>query len=182
MSQASRSGARGSTSGGTSRRRSSSSPKAGESAAPAAAEASRKPAARNPSSRNRVVHKPASTASSKSCRRVDREAAAPAKRSSARFLMLWTAAVLATAAAFVVHLSMRFETVRLGYEVGSARQEQRRLVEQKRLLSLEAASLREPSRVEAIARGVLRMEIPEPSEVIAIGAARRQQRAAGRVR
>ena len=35
-----------------------------------------------------------------------------------RFLPLWCVAVLATATAFVVHLAIRFETVRLGYEVG----------------------------------------------------------------
>lgn len=104
------------------------------------------------------------------------------KRSSARFVMLWTAAVLATAAAFVVHLSMRFETVRLGYEVGAERREQRRLVEQKRLLSLEAATLREAARVEAIARGALKMKEPEPERVIAIGGQQRQARTAGRVR
>jgi len=104
------------------------------------------------------------------------------QRSSARFVMLWTAAVLATAAAFVVHLSMRFETVRLGYEVGAERREQRRLVEQKRLLSLEAATLREASRVEAIARGALKMKEPEPTRVIAIGGQQRQARTAGRVR
>ncbi len=96
--------------------------------------------------------------------------------------MLWTAAVLATAAAFVVHLSMRFETVRLGYEVGAERREQRRLVEQKRLLSLEAATLREAARVEAIARGSLKMKEPEPERVIAIGGQQRQARTAGRVR
>lgn len=105
-----------------------------------------------------------------------------AKRSSARFVMLWTAAVLATAAAFVVHLSMRFETVRLGYDVGAERREQRRLVEQKRLLSLEAATLREAARVEAIARGALEMKEPEPERVIAIGGQQRQTRTAGRVR
>lgn len=104
------------------------------------------------------------------------------RRSSARFVMLWTAAVLATAAAFVVHLSMRFETVRLGYEVGAERREQRRLVEQKRLLSLEAATLREAARVEAIARGALEMKEPEPERVIAIGGQQRQARTSGRVR
>ena len=61
----------------------------------------------------------------------------------ARFLLLWTAAVMATAAAFIVHLTLRFETVRLGYEVGAARHEQRHLIEQRRVLSIEAATLRQ---------------------------------------
>ena len=42
-----------------------------------------------------------------------------------RFLPLWCVAVFATAAAFVVHLSIRFETVRLGYEVSEERERQR---------------------------------------------------------
>lgn len=103
-------------------------------------------------------------------------------RSAARFIMLWTAAVLACAAAFVVHLSMRFETVRMGYEVSAERREQRRLIEQKRLLSVEAATLRRASRVETVARGVLEMDVPEPDRVIPIDPSRSSRRTAGRVR
>jgi len=97
----------------------------------------------------------------------------------ARFLALWTVAVLATAASFVMHLALRFETVRLGYEVGTARKEQRRLVEARRLLSLEAATLRQADRVEAVARGSLAMELPEPSRVIAVGERTRPESAGG---
>jgi cell division protein FtsL len=99
----------------------------------------------------------------------------------ARFLALWTAAVLATAAAFVVHLALRFETVRLGYEVGQARREQRQLVEQRRLLAIEAATLRQTQRVEAVARGTLEMDLPDPERIVPVGATA-QRRAAGRVR
>ena len=106
----------------------------------------------------------------------------PRRRSASRFLMLWTAAVLATAAAFVVHLSMRFETVRLGYEVGAERREERRLLEQKRLLSVEAATLRQSARVETVARGVLQMDVPEAARVIPIVASRNQRTTSGRVR
>jgi cell division protein FtsL len=99
----------------------------------------------------------------------------------ARFLALWTVAVLACAAAFVVHLALRFETVRLGYDVGNERREQRRLIEQRRLLAVEAATLRQADRVESVARGALEMEVPEPERVVPIDG-RRRQRAAGRVR
>ncbi len=99
----------------------------------------------------------------------------------ARFLALWTAAVLACAAAFVVHLALRFETVRLGYEVGQSRRDQRRLIEQRRLLAIEAATLRQADRVEAVARGTLEMDVPEPERVVPIDG-RRRRRAAGRVR
>lgn len=101
---------------------------------------------------------------------------------AARFLMLWTAAVLATAAAFVVHLSMRFETVRLGYDVGAARAEQRRLIEQRRLLALEAATLRQRQRIETIASGRLEMSVPDAERVVSIEAQGPRRSTAGRVR
>ncbi len=101
---------------------------------------------------------------------------------AARFLMLWTAAVLATAAAFVVHLAMRFETVRLGYDVGEARSEQRRLIEQRRLLSVEAATLRNVPRVETVARGLLEMDVPPAERVVPIVPHRAQRGTSGRVR
>ncbi len=101
-----------------------------------------------------------------------------------RFLLLWTAAVLAAAMAFIVHLAMRFETVRLGYEVGSERRAQRELVESRRNLAIEAATLRQAARVEAVARQVLDMDVPEPQRVVPVGrfAKSRTARTAGRVR
>lgn len=99
----------------------------------------------------------------------------------ARFLALWMAAVLACAAAFIVHLAMRYETVSLGYQVGAARKRQLQLVEQKRLLALEAATLRQPDRVEAVARGTLQMRFPAPRDTVSIKPTRRA-RLSGRVR
>lgn len=99
-----------------------------------------------------------------------------------RFLALWIAAVIATSAAFIAHLALRFETVRLGYEVGEARREQRRLTEQVRLLAIEAATLRQSPRVESVARTVLGMEVPEPSRIVPIDEQVSSKRAAGRVR
>jgi cell division protein FtsL len=91
----------------------------------------------------------------------------------ARFLALWTIAVLATAASYVAHLTLRFETVRLGYDVGIARKKQRELVETRRLLSLEAATLREADRIETVARGALGMDLPESPRVIPVDSKRR---------
>ena len=96
-----------------------------------------------------------------------------------RFLALWTVAVMATAAAFVVHLALRFETVRLGYEVGKIRKEQRKLIESRRLLSLEAATLRQAQRIETVARGSLGMELPGPGQMVSAGESS-STRAAGR--
>ncbi len=98
-----------------------------------------------------------------------------------RFMALWSVAVLATAAAFVAHLALRFETVRLGYDVGHARRSQRGLVEQRRILSLEAATLRQAARVETVARGSLNMDVPDSTRVIPIQA-RDAVRTAGRIR
>ncbi len=98
-----------------------------------------------------------------------------------RFLVLWAAAVFATSAAFVAHLSLRLETVRLGYEVGHARREQRRLIEQRRVLSIEAATLKEPERVEAIARAALGMDVPDAARIVSIGQ-RSARKSAGRMR
>ena len=100
----------------------------------------------------------------------------------ARFLMLWSVAVLATAASFVAHLALRHHTVQLGYDVGHSRQEQRELREEINLLRLEAETLRQPERVHAIARGHLGMSVPEPARVIPVGRSRQQQRMSGRVR
>ena len=68
------------------------------------------------------------------------------------FLALWTLAVAATVAAFVLHLALRGRTVDLGYRLGRSRAEQARLREVKRVLSLEAASYQTPQRVEMVAR------------------------------
>ncbi len=84
------------------------------------------------------------------------------------FLALWTVAVIATVAAFIVHLALRGRTVDLGYKLGRARAEQARLREVKRVLSLEAASYETPQRVEMVARTLLGMTAPPPERVIAL--------------
>ena len=84
------------------------------------------------------------------------------------FLALWTVAVIATVAAFIVHLALRGRTVDLGYKLGRARAEQARLREVKRVLSLEAASYETPQRVEMVARTLLGMTPPPPERVIAL--------------
>lgn len=84
------------------------------------------------------------------------------------FLALWTLAVIASVAAFVLHLALRGRTVDLGYKLGRARAEQARLREMKRVLSLEAASYETPQRVEMVARTLLGMTPPPPERVITI--------------
>ncbi|MGB5698083.1 MAG: cell division protein FtsL [Polyangiales bacterium] len=98
-----------------------------------------------------------------------------------RFLPLWCVAVFATAAAFVVHLAIRFETVRLGYEVSEERDRQLELLQDRRLLSIEAATLRQSGRIETIARGSLGMEVPKPTRIVTMKE-ESNRGAAGRVR
>ncbi len=100
----------------------------------------------------------------------------------ARFLVLWSVAVIAAAAAFVCHIALRHHTVALGYEVGQARRVQRRLLEQRRLLAVEAATLRQSERIETIARGRLGMDVPDPARVVPVGRDHEERRVAGRVR
>jgi cell division protein FtsL len=82
--------------------------------------------------------------------------------------MHWSVAVFATALSFIVHLTLRFENVRFGYALAKARVQQEQLIEQRRLLSLEAATLRQTDRVETVARGALGMDVALPSRVIAV--------------
>lgn len=84
------------------------------------------------------------------------------------FLALWTLAVIASVAAFVLHLALRGRTVDLGYKLGRVRAEQARLREVKRVLSLEAASYETPQRVEMVAKTLLGMTPPPPERVITI--------------
>jgi len=82
------------------------------------------------------------------------------------FILLWTVAIMATVAAFVVHLALRGKTVSLGYEIGKARAEQARLREVQRVLQVEAASYKTPERVEFVARTLLSMESPTPERIV----------------
>lgn len=84
------------------------------------------------------------------------------------FLLTWTLAVFATVSAFVVHLALRGRALSLGYELGKARSEQAKLFEVKRVLKLEAASYKNPERVETIARSVFGMSEPEPEHIVSM--------------
>ena len=85
------------------------------------------------------------------------------------FLLNWTLAVVATVCAYCVHLAMRGRTVSLGYDLGTARKEQARLREVKRVLELEAASYKTPERVEIVARTLLGMEPPSEGRIVSLG-------------
>jgi cell division protein FtsL len=86
------------------------------------------------------------------------------------FLVLWTLAVAAATAAFVLHLGLRVRAVELGYELGRAHARVARLREVKRVLELELASHKTPERVDLVARTLLGMSEPTPDRIIPAGA------------
>lgn len=87
-----------------------------------------------------------------------------------RFVGLWTLAVVATASAFILYLALRSRAVELGYKLGRARARQAQLRETRRVLQVEAVSYRNPERIEALAKGVLRLEEPPPQRIFVVGA------------
>jgi cell division protein FtsL len=93
----------------------------------------------------------------------------------------WVVAVLATGACFVSYLALRFETVRLGYELDEATREHKHLSELKRLVALEAQTLRERQRVHAIAERSLGMAAPDLTRVVVVDGSK-HARSAGRAR
>ncbi len=90
-----------------------------------------------------------------------------------RLIALWTVAIFAVASACITHLVIRFETVRLGYEVSKERREQRRLMEVRHVLHLESSVLRDSHRVHTIATTQLGMQAPSLDQIKNIGRGRR---------
>ena len=93
------------------------------------------------------------------------------------YLAHWVVAVLATGAAFLLYLALRFENMRLGYELDATTQEHKRLLEVKQLLSLEAQTLRERQRVHAIAERSLGMRAPDLGRVVVVRESAQRNRA-----
>lgn len=91
------------------------------------------------------------------------------KRRGSPFLTLWTLAVLAATAAFVLYLGLRVRSVELGYELGRAHARVARLREVKRVLELELASHKTPERVDLVARSLLGMSEPTADRILPAG-------------
>ena len=91
------------------------------------------------------------------------------RRAERVFLTLWTLAVAAATAAFVLHLALRVRSVELGYELGRAHARVARLREVKHVLELEVASHKTPERVDFVARTLLGMSEPTPDRILPAG-------------
>jgi cell division protein FtsL len=87
---------------------------------------------------------------------------------SVLYVLMMTVVIVIVCGAFIFHLSVRFEGVRLGYETSKARSLQTRLLLEQRELRLELASLKAPERVEADAREKLGMEVPDHGRIVPI--------------
>lgn len=85
------------------------------------------------------------------------------------FLLLWTLAVAAATAAFVLHLGMRVRTVELGYELGRSHAHVQRLREVRHVLEVELGSHKTPERVDFVARTLLGMSEPTPDRIRSAG-------------
>lgn len=86
------------------------------------------------------------------------------------FLVLWTLAVAAATAAFVLHLGLRVRSVELGYELGRAHARVQRLREVRHVLEVELGSQKTPERVDFVARTLLGMSEPSADRVRSAGA------------
>ncbi|MCK9461865.1 MAG: cell division protein FtsL [Proteobacteria bacterium] len=138
----------------------------------------RRPEKRAPSRWTYVLFRPTAPRAKRPSTPDDR--AAHGSNASARpaslgpgYLVLFSLAVFAAAAAFVFHLHVRFDGIELGYATSAARARQSRLLLEQRELRLELASLKSPARVEADARERLGMAVPGHDRIIVIGEARR---------
>ena len=68
----------------------------------------------------------------------------------------------------VARVWLRLQTVKVGYELSSARQIQLRLEHERQELEVEIATLRDPARIADIARHRLGMRDPEKGQVVTL--------------
>lgn len=84
------------------------------------------------------------------------------------YLAMLLAVIALVAGAFVFHLHLRYEGIRLGYETSRVRTARTRLLLERRELRLELATLKSPRQIEAEARERLGMVAPDNSRIVPI--------------
>src|SRR5512140_2439768 len=65
----------------------------------------------------------------------------------------------------LAYMWQHYSAIEYGYQIQAAKSERDRLVEVNRTLRLEEASLRDPQRIDALARG-MGMNAPQPGQVV----------------
>ncbi|HZD93357.1 MAG TPA: cell division protein FtsL [Candidatus Sulfotelmatobacter sp.] len=82
-----------------------------------------------------------------------------------REIRMFSACVAALFLLMMFYAWQHFSSIEYGYRIEAQKAERDRLVEMNRTLKLEAASLRDPGRIDALARQ-MGLESPEPGQVI----------------
>ena len=82
-----------------------------------------------------------------------------------REIRMFSACVAALFLLVMFYAWQHFRSIEYGYRIEAQKAERERLVEQNRALKLEAASLRDPGRIDTLARQ-MGLESPEPGQMI----------------
>ncbi len=82
-----------------------------------------------------------------------------------REIRMFSACVAALFLLMMVYAWQHFRSIEYGYRIEAQKTERDRLVEMNRTLKLETASLRDPSRIDALARQ-MGLESPEPGQIM----------------
>jgi len=82
-----------------------------------------------------------------------------------REIRVFSASVAALFLVMMFYAWQHFSSIEYGYRIEAQRSERERLVEVNRTLKLEAASLRDPGRIDTLARQ-MGLESPQPGQVI----------------
>jgi len=86
-----------------------------------------------------------------------------------REIRMFSASVAALFLVMMFYAWQHFSSIEYGYRIEAQKSERERLVEVNRTLKLEAASLRDPGRIDALARQ-MGLESPQPGQVIRLDA------------
>ena len=84
------------------------------------------------------------------------------KRSTLIWILISFISVVGAA---LLHVALRLDVIRLGYAIGTETEARHRLAEEGRRLRLEKSLLRNPERIERLARDKLGMHRPDPTRI-----------------
>src|SRR6266700_21359 len=86
-----------------------------------------------------------------------------------REIRMFSASVAALFLLMMFYAWQHFSSIEYGYRIEAQRSERERLVEMNRTLKLEEASLRDPGRIDTLARQ-MGLESPQPGQVVRLDA------------
>jgi cell division protein FtsL len=95
----------------------------------------------------------------------------PADPHRVRHCMRWAGLMALFAAGVLLYAWQHFQCIQLGYRVEELKAEREQAAQLNLQLKLEAAALRAPMRIDAIARRELGLTVPLPGQVVPVAAA-----------